>query len=399
MRDYSKPILDKNGNPLQILFCNQHCCIRVIKQARALRKLGYSVHALANKVAYGSDNSFHTLSIWQSEQQFKDAVKLYIEQGVRIVVWSNEPDIQARWAREVIDSANKQKKVKLVLDWHDCDSVRIGTIPLDERLMVNAVDAVIYVSAPTQAFENKLHSITKPNIQLFSYCNENHLPEPEWHKVDERKGMVYEGGLNIPTHRGGDNTKFKYRDLYPIMKRLVEMGNEVHLYCGNLTAFKTYQDMGAVLYPPTDYDELLKALGKFKFGLVTFNNKDGSENQVNMTLTNKCFEYAHAGVPPIVCWAKESENYVTKHGIGFVFDDLNNIGNLSQITKEQYMEKLETLKVFRKDYVMENFIWKEENLFASLLNLERKSVPEKIQLLNNFECGEQETIRMLPVAK
>lgn len=388
MIDYRKPILDENGEPIKIGMIGHHVCVRVIKLARALKKIGYTVYGGGNKVSYGTD-CFDTYFVFHDERQLKNEIKMLIDSGVRQLYWANEPDIPAVWIREVINEMGVQDKVKLAVDCHDLDSIRRreNIIPINERKMFLAADAIIYVSLPIKEITNKLHTPTIPTITLYSYCNDGII---EYDKKDifKRKGLLYEGGIN-PVGDETADMAFKYRSLAPIFKTLVEQGNEVHVYCGNMTAFQTMQYIGAVLYPPTDYDKMMEGMTQFKYGILIFNNENYTENQVNYTLTNKMHEYLQCGLPSLTLWCPESEHYVKKHKIGFTFKNIQEIGNTSSF-QNKYMEVMENIEKKRKELVMENFIVKLENLYADLLGLERKAVPKKIQRIHKFEYGEEE---------
>jgi hypothetical protein len=373
MKDYEKPLL-RDGKPLRILQAGAHHCIRCIKKARALQKVGYEMHGMGRQLA--------------------QTIKRYVIAGIDIIEWNNEPDHPVSWIREILDDMGKSDEVKLVTDLHDLDSIRKDVIPIPERLMFNDSDAFIYAAQPIQEQINLLHQVTKPNTVMYSYCNEGLVNyEPE--KIAERKGCVYEGGANPPDDESM-NAQYAYRYLYDIFKQIVEMGNELSLYCGNLGAFQTHQNIGAVVYPPTPYDKLMEELIKYKYGIIVFNNEDGTKNQVNYTLTNKAHEYLQAGLPSICCWAPETEKYTQKHGIGFNFEHIDHIGNLEEtITQEAYLEVVETIQTKRQDLVMENFIWRLENLYAGLLGLEKKGVPEEIRQLSLFEFGEEDVLSLL----
>jgi hypothetical protein len=383
MIDYDKPILDENNEPIKIGMLAAHCCIRVQKQHRALKKLGYKIYGSGNKVSYGTDE-FETYLYWHNEKQFKENVRLLINEGVRILQYANEPDHPVTWTREVIDGMNMQDKVKLIADLHDLDSIRRGFIPIPERKMFNDADAFIFVSKPIQEIEVKLQQISKPNILLISYCNEGVI-EYDKNEISNRQGIVYEGGANPPNDKL-QNEIFAYRDLYKIVKTVVEMGNEVHMYCGNMSAYTSYIDTGAVLYPPTEYDKMMEGLTRYKYGLVGFNNKDGKQDQVNYTLTNKMQEYLQAGVVSLGFWAKESEKYIKKHGIGFTFHDITEIGDTTHLQKD-YLSIVNNIEQKRKELVMENFIVILENLMAELLGTEKKYIPENIQEIHKFELS------------
>lgn len=388
MIDYDKPILNKRGEVPRILMVSDHCCIRVIKRMKALKKLGYKIDGLARKVSYGTD-SFDTFAIWQNEQQFKHYLADNIDK-YDLLDYSNEPDYPVKWIKEVVGD-----KIPVIVDLHDLDSVRRKLIPLPEREMFNYGDAFIYVSMPIQEITNKLHQVNSPSIVLYSYCNDG-IVEYDEDKIPERSGIAYEGGANPPDDNEL-NRIFSYRSLYGIVKTLVDMGNETHMYCGNVTAFDTYQPTGAMLKPPQMYDRMMEQLTAHKYGILIFNNEDGQKDQVNLTLTNKFFEYTKAGLPSLACWCPESMKLVDKWGVGFTFNHITEVGNCSTL-EDQYMEKMNNIKEFNKKVYMENFIWRLEALYAKVLGVESKGIPDHIKNLSIFEYGEEDTETTLNLA-
>ena len=57
--------------------------------------------------------------------------------------------------------------------------------------------------------------------------------------------------------------------------------------------------------------------------------------------------------------------------------------------------KMENIKVKRKELVMENYIWRLENLYAGLLGVKKKNIPENIKKLSIFEYGKKDTEMLL----
>jgi hypothetical protein len=381
MIDYDKPVLNKRGEPLRILLIADHVCIRVIKRLRALKKIGYKIDGLGSKVSYGTED-FDIFSFYHGEKQFK-AYLTDNKDKYDILDYSNEPDFPVSWIKQVTGDS-----IPIVVDLHDLDSVRRHMIPLPEREMINYSDGLIYVSIPIQDITNKLHQINKPNIVLYSYCNKD-IVEYDETKLNERKGITYEGGAN-PPEDNELNRVFSYRSLYGIIKKLVDMGNETYMYCGNITAFDTYQPTGVILRPPIMYDKMMAELIKHKYGVLVFNNEDGEKDQVNLTLTNKFFEYTAAGLPSLACWCPESMKLVEKWDVGFTFNHIEEIGNCSQL-EEQYLTKMDNIKEFNSKVYMENYIVKLENLYANLLGVEGKKIPNNIRKLHDFEYGKEDT--------
>jgi len=128
----------------------------------------------------------------------------------------------------------------------------------------------------------------------------------------------------------------------------------------------------------------MKNLINFRYGVLIFNNEHGTENQVSFTLTNKMFEYLQCGLPSVACWCPESMKFVEKHGIGFNFKHIEEIGNMTQFDN-QYLSVMGNIRTKRKELVMENYIVLLENLLAEVLNLEKKGIPENIQRIHDLE--------------
>uniref|UniRef100_A0A6M3XMD7 Putative methyltransferase n=1 Tax=viral metagenome TaxID=1070528 RepID=A0A6M3XMD7_9ZZZZ len=385
----NKPVLNKKGKPLTIGMIGDHWCIRVHKRALALQKCGYRIIICGRKVSYGTDQ-YPLFLMWHDERQFKNAVRVMINEGADILDFSNEPDHPVRWIREVIDEMGVGDHVKLVTDLHDLDLIRRGFITKNEREMFMKSDGLIYVSIPIQEKANYMHSVTKPNIVLYSYCNQGIIKDVvEEEKVIERKGLVYQGGANAKDNEDV-NRIYPYRYLYDIIKKLVEMGNETHMYVGNVDAYDSHQETGAIMHPPTIYDKLMKELLNYKYGILIFNNEKGTEDQVNFTLTNKFFEYTAAGLPSLACWCPENMKLVEKWGVGFTFENISEIKDCSHL-EEKYPEIINNIEKFNKEVYMENFIVRYENLLAELLGVPKKGVPAKIKKLHKFEYGREES--------
>ena len=279
--------------------------------------------------------------------------------GADIFLHANEPNWQLNLIRKVKPNA------KIILDAHDLDSIRQGIIPLDEFKAMTNCDGVLFVSKEVQDFILDLHRDQlkdKPTAVLEHYCNE------EWHKmpmppITGRSGLVYQGGAESPPYK---NKQFQYRHLYPILQQLVNQGNEVHLIPGNADATQTYANIGAFVYQPKVYPQLMEALRSKKWGLCVFNNPMLDQKQVNLTLTNKHFEYIACGLPVIVCGAPATATWVKKTGEGICFDRLEDI--TPQILEEAYPKCKEIADKMASEYTMEKHIHVLENLIDKVIN-------------------------------
>ena len=341
---------------IKIVWTSEHLCIRVIKLSKALLKTGrYEIHQLARQISYGSE-IFDKLSFYHGKKQFKNLVK---ELNPDLFIHSNEPNHQLNWIREV------HPKAKILLDAHDLDSIRLGMIPIDEHKAISNCDGILFVSREVKNFILELHEdqlMNKPYSYLEHYCNEEFLTE-DFAFHGERRGLVYQGGAQSPPYK---DKAFKYRHLYPIFKQLVNQGHELHVMAGNPDVQTTYANIGAFIYPPQLYSDLMNKMRHHKWGLITWNNVDLSQTQVNLTRTNKEQEYLACGLPIIVFGAPATAEYVKEKNIGLVFDKIEDI--TPQFLDEAYPELKANVDKLRPNLSMESRINILEELISRIIN-------------------------------
>lgn len=343
---------------IKIVYTSNHCCIRVIKLAKALLKTGkYEIHGLAKQISFGT-KEFDTMSFYHDKRQFQNFIK-WIDAD--IFVHANEPNDQINWIREVLPDA------KIVLDAHDLDSIRVNMIPVEEHRAITNCDGILFVSRETQDFVLDLHKEQlrdKPVEYLEHYCNEEYLTDeynpsgPDF----QRRGLVYEGGAQSPPYK---ENLFQYRQVYKLFKKLVEQGHELHIMAGNPDVQATYQNIGAFIYEPQVYPELLKNMSRCRWGLIIWNNPKGDQKQVNLTRTNKEQEYLACGLPIVVMGAPATAEYVKKENIGLVFEEIKDI--TPKILEEAYSELKKNVDNIRSRISMEQHIHKYDNLISKVL--------------------------------
>lgn len=345
----------KNGDPIRILHIGHHFCIRNIKQCRALKKKGYQVDALTNRVSYGTE-SYDRILFYHTRDQYRAILK-DVKDWYDIIQVANEPD----WMLVVAHNVGCKN---LVHDCHDLDSVRLNAANLDEIRVFQRADAAIFVSKPIEKFAKELYQFDMPTAVLYHFCNDDIVEYPP---EDEsgRSGIVYEGGANPPWQ--DQQTPFKYRSLYSHFKKLVEMGNEVHMYIGNIDGYEAYQDIGAFVRPPTHYDELMKQMLGFKWGALIFNNEDLDQPQTNLTTMNKAYEYIMCGLPIIAMGAPEQVRVLEKYGVVLDHAKTEDIGNIEQKYGHLYPELKANVDKARKMLTMERHIHIVENLYNEVL--------------------------------
>ena len=100
---------------------------------------------------------------------------------------------------------------------------------------------------PSHDRVTEIHNYTKPTTILYSFCNDD-VVEYDEEGDSKRSVIVYEGGANPPENASGFGESFRYRSLYPISERIVELGNDLTMYIGNSDALASYSDFGASIF-------------------------------------------------------------------------------------------------------------------------------------------------------
>ena len=346
-----------NEKKIKIVWTSEHCCIRVIKLARPLMKTGkYDIHGLAKQVSYGTE-AFDKFSFYHNQNQFKNLIR---DLDADVYVHSNEPNHQLNWIREV------QPDAKIILDAHDFDSLRVSLITVAEQKSITNCDGMLFVSREVKEFILDLHRDQlrdKPTAIVEHYCNEEFLTDECNPPADNRKGIVYQGGAQSPPYK---NAQFKYRQVYHLFKQLVDQGNEFHLMAGNPDVFATYANIGAFMYQPQMYGDLMKKMRHHKWGVIVWNNADKSQLHVDFTRTNKEQEYLACGLPIIVFGAQATADYVKMHNVGVVFDKIEDI--VPEALDEAYAECKANVDKLRPKLTMESHIYRMESLIERVLN-------------------------------
>ena len=330
MRRKGRRVRNSNGELIRVLHVGWHFCIRCVKQGRSLKSLGYPISALTHTISYGTD-SYDSVYFYHNERQFMSVMK-DIGHLFQLVHLHNEPDHMTVWAY----NARKEFGFKwpIIHDYHDVNSVRIGQATKDEIRVFRLADGLVFVSEPCQRLCKELYDFRQPSVVFSHYCNhewdkyKNYTPGEE--DRAKRHGVVYFGGLNPPNHLVPPERRqvFKYRTLYPYMKEAVAQGNEVIIFAGNPDGYQSHLDLGATVFPPTQYDEAMNRMKEYKWGWVIFGDPD--DPQTRNTTCNKWFEVIKCGCVPICCWCEEQERWNKRYECGINLKDPSELGNIEQ---------------------------------------------------------------------
>jgi glycosyltransferase involved in cell wall biosynthesis len=335
---------------------SHHCCARVIKEGLALEKRGIKVTYMQNKMSNTMEPSILYRIMYHDVDHFTWLLKRV--KDVDVIHVHNEPDWMGHISKAV------HPNIPVVFDAHDLFSVRVGEIFADEKRSFEMCDAFIYPSVGYMNHALKNHSIQdKPNEVIYSMCNIDAMAQKP---LPQLGGLVYEGGLRIPDTeiKEGVPEEFRYhnyRNFNEVFRWLTEQGFPVVAFAGNPEAAQHHGQSGALVMGPLDFDNLIRNLTRFHWGLVGSPIKES--HQWHTAMPHKLFEYIIAGIPVITWDAEEIAEFVNKHQIGIVVDDYKDIPDVYNM-HSNYKKNVEFL---RGNFVMERQIQKLIKVYNKLL--------------------------------
>jgi glycosyltransferase involved in cell wall biosynthesis len=314
---------------MNILFVAYHTCARAAKEARALGKAGHQViilqHVAASEeILYSTELS----SFYHGEQALRERIA-YFSDWAEVIHVHNEPN----WI--VIAAAAERDRscpgVPVVFDVHDLESMReSGDTDKDETAAIHAADAFIF---PSRAY---MHGVrTSRNVDsvpcrvIYSMCGRDEIVDQPLPRVN---GIVYEGAAVAPLLNFNNKSPgWKgYRDYSSMTRALTGAFVPFHLYGIRKEFQQPYINAGAIVHDMIRYPDLLKQLSRYDWGLCGHLE---SHPQWNKAMPNKLFEYLAAGIPVISINADEVSDFVSKHGLGVVAKDLNELNKIARDRK------------------------------------------------------------------
>lgn len=336
-----------------------HACIRVLKEALALKALGHEVHIIAAKQSFGwnwydSFNIYYDGGLKGERNQFR----LYIKDGeypangigavkaldkiVDVFHVHNEPD-------SLVPMTRFGTSKPIVFDVHDPTSLRSFDEPDGmEKQAFELADAFVHVSDPCREYCEKHHGNGKPTIVLHPYVNGRFYPEiygsVSWNSI------VYEGGIsddNTVSIDSDGNHAANIRYYGPMVESFAKTGFNVTLFSGSNIGLGHYENLGATFIQKLPYPSMLTGIRPFGFGFV---GACAEFPLMMAAMPNKLFEYMSQGVTPVVLCADEAAKFVTENECGVVIDDFADLReklshapdlrkNVIDVSRDNTMEK------------------------------------------------------------
>jgi len=348
----------------KVTMISLHCCIRVVKEAIALKNHGYEVHGILGALAMR--DVFDTITIFTDGDSLQKAVK---DSNADIFHVHNEPD----WIVPLIKYPAKKKPI--IWDMHDPEHLRDNNPKPEETTSVMLADGIVHVSEPCMKALHKAYEYNKPECVIHSMVNEKFMPPDNAIIPDPSfKSIVYEGGIDDTEKpviigedpSGSDKTlaRVNLRYIIDIVKAFCVSGYNFTILCAKNLKNNNYQNAGAFVVKPVPYGQMLLGLRSHGLGL---NGSPYNSRLLQYASPNKLWEYISQGVVPVCFNTDESFRLCEQYDIGLKLTSLNNIE--SQLTEAP--QKRKNLLKVRKEFTMESEIPKLMRLYEKVLSNEK----------------------------
>ena len=327
------------GKP-EILMVTEHACVRVLKEAHVLKKLGYNVHLvfggpiLGPLTANGADacQMFRSVTYFKTKTQLSDFLLVRRFDVYHVHV---EPYWLVSFVRHTLPEA------KIICDMKDSMYWRAPGTFRDEDTAVSSADAFL---VPSHVCGEELAGRTSQDIE--------YLPSAvplDWY-VDPscaRGGIANQGGHTLPD----DMYDWRdYTDIYCFLKQHFD----VYAYSPQFGHNKITEHYMAldVRTANVEYFRLLQALGSHDWNLV--GNDRGQVWQY--ALPNKFFDAIAAGVPVMVLGVPEVEKIVNDCDIGVICNSKNEMVDNYNLHEEKRNNLLRVRDILAMDHAISGLV-------------------------------------------
>ena len=345
----------------EIIFVAIHPCIRVLKEAKVLKDLGYKLHLIFGDTVFGpltADNAkkcafFENIQFFTDEHQLEIAIKNAAKHS-KVFHVHNEPNWPVIKVREIVPDAT------IIFDVHDSMYWRQEDNYHEEDIAVDCADLFV---VPSETCKKELATRTDKDIIFIPSA----VPL-SWYQVPgfSRGGIGSQGGHVLP------DSKVSWRDYTDLYTELISKEKSVYAYSAQFKQEQTskrefdiaqhYGRLGAQL-GNVEYEFLLELIGAHDWNLVGIWRANENVHKVwSYALPNKLYDAIAAGTPSVSFNCQEAEKIIEEYDIGVVCKTPTEF-----IERwDEHKEKRKNLMLIRKELALENFISPLVELYESL---------------------------------
>lgn len=268
------------------------------------------------------------------EKSIKELVDGY---QIDLIHSQNAPDFLTVAAIQAV------KDVPIIHDNQDAISLRKTPYYLgadmnkqlnDEQIANECCDARIHVTEELKAYIDEKYG-RKTDIVFYNYVSESLMPSSFKEKLSDKDGevhIVYEGTL---ASLQGD-----HYDLKSIFKAIASYGMNIHIYDSHSNDdYQRLAETDNFIHYHGHFDPryLLDELTQYDFGWAGF-NVAMNKPHMDVALPNKAFEYIASGLPILSYPHKAQKKFIEEHGVGLVFEGIDEMANI--LTNTEMMSEI-----------------------------------------------------------
>ena len=340
---------------MNVLFLRPQPGIRSLKYVLAFRNVGFDVN-----IIHGYTYKTLTEYYGYGDEYFKEFVKLdleNLERDIRRVVDKYHVDlIHSQNAPDYLTVSAIRAVDDLPIIHENQDAISLRKTPYspgaypgndvkeqlkNERIANEQCDARINVSEELREYIQKTYG-SKMDLVFYNYGSMQMLPSSFKEKLSKKDGqvhIVYEGTL---ASFDGD-----HYDLAKIFEGIASHQLHVHIYAANANLdYKKLAEKNSFIHyhGHSDPRKLFEEITRYDFGWAGFNNAKNKPH-MDVALPNKTMEYLACGLPTLSFPHKAQKNFIQKHGVGIIIEDLENLPeklsdkNLLKNIRENIMRK------------------------------------------------------------
>lgn len=346
---------------MDIAFVTQANCIRVSKEAIALKNLynNVKIHLITSRLY--NNWLFDSISYYENPYQLKSILERM--SGIDIFQVHNEPSYMANIIRNVHPSA------KIIMDMHDSYYWRVSEedekkskeeIRWFEEDAANSVCDSFIVVSPACHEELKKRIPDKPIAIIPSACP---LRMYTYKQHSFRGGLVSQGGHVQPNEDVSDH----WRDYTELFTKIIPH-HQVWIYSASVKydpespVEKHYLSIGCKL-GSFNSQSVIDTVGCHTWNLVGNYHASNNARVWDFAWPNKMFDAMAAGTPSVCIGAKEAAKFIEDADIGIVVDTPE---ELLDRWNEHSDKRVNVMNV-REKYSMETYIPRLMSLYKEVL--------------------------------
>lgn len=185
-------------------------------------------------------------------------------------------------------------KCPYVVMEHDVWSLVTGQTSLTERAMLENAEGIIFTSEDHLAYCKNRYDLPPSMVLYLRPLASDLVFTPR--KKEPSNSIILCGGVVGASEMYG---LLGYKAYHGIIRKLFELGWEVHLVAPQGFSLVEYQAMGCKIHPPLGAGEIYPFLSRFRAGFVGY-APGTNDDYVKTCRPNKLWDYLGGGIPTLV---------------------------------------------------------------------------------------------------